>query len=151
MTRFQFPLESALRLRKRQSELERAKYQQLQLEKTRLERALQSAQEERLEASVFVHSDRAVYSADLRALSAFAIGIETRRKTLENALGRIQYALGQQRQKLLTAEQNEKSLEKLREKRLQEWHRDFERETEITAQELWLFSHTTEKDGSKRR
>lgn len=151
MTKFKFPLEAALCLRRLQAEAETAKLHDLNLQRNRLLRSIEAAREERLEASSFVHNQSGVPGADLRALSSFTLGVEARRKALENTLLRIDQMLHDQRQRLVKAEQNERSLSKLRETRLAEWRRDLDRETEISAQELWLFSHTTDKEGNKRR
>lgn len=151
MTKFKFPLEAALRLRRLQVEAETAKLHDLNLQRNRLLQSIAAARQERLEASSFVQNQSGVPGADLRALSSFTLGVEARRKALENTLLRIEQMLQDQRQRLVKAEQNERSLSKLRETRLAEWRREFDRETEISAQELWLFSHTTDKEGNKRR
>ncbi len=146
MTKFKFRLEAALRLRHMRVESETARLQDLFAQRKRLEQSLASIREERVSASAFVQAAQAPLAADLRALSLFTLGLEARTKTVREALSRAEKSITDQKQRLMKAEQDEQALSKLRAKRLAEWETQAQREIEITAQELWLFSHTTNKD-----
>ncbi len=146
MTKFKFRLEAALRLRTMRVESEKARLQDLIAHRKRLEKAIAAAREERAQASAFVHSSSEPLAGDLRALSLFTLGLETRSNTLLEAIGRLDRSIAEQQQRLLKAEQDQRCVSKLRAKRLSEWNLQAEREIEATAQELWLFSHTTNKD-----
>ncbi len=127
-------------------ESETARLQDLFAQRKRLEQLLTSIREERVSASSFVQAAQAPSAGDLRALSLFTLGLEARTKTVREALSRAEKSISEQKQRLMKAEQDERSLAKLRAKRLTEWESEAQREIEITAQELWLFSHTTNKD-----
>ncbi len=145
MTKFTFRLEAALRLRHLQVETEFGRLQELIAQRNRVIKSLDSVGEERAEASAFVQHAQNPQSTDLRALSLFTLGLAARTKTLEQALAQNDSFILDQKNRLLKAQQDERSLSKLREKRLAEWNLAAEREIENTAQELWLFSHTTAK------
>jgi hypothetical protein len=49
----------------------------------------------------------------------------------------------------LKAERDERCVQKLRDKRLAQWTARVQHEIEATAQELWLISHTRDKEGPK--
>ena len=142
MTRFRFRLEAALRLRRMAAEAESEKLRNLMLQRQKLENSLKTVGEERVAASASVQRPDGVRSVDLRALSSFILGLEARTRTLSEALCRVNIQITEQRKRLLRAEQDERSLDKLRAKRLTEWELNSAREIENTAQELWLLSHT---------
>lgn len=146
MTKFNFRLEAALRLRHMRVEAETARLQDLFTQRKRLEQSLTSIGEERVLASVFVQAAQPPSAGDLRALSLFTLGLEARTKTVREGLSRAEKSIAEQKQRLTRAQQDERALSKLREKRFAEWESQARREIEATAQELWLFSHTTNKD-----
>ena len=104
------------------------------------------SREERVVASVFVQAAQPPSAGDLRALSLFTLGLEARTKTVREGLSRAEKSIAEQKQRLTRAQQDERALSQLREKRFAEWEFQAQREIETTAQELWLFSHTTNKD-----
>ncbi len=146
MTKFNFRLEAALRLRHMRVESETARLQDLFTQRKRLEQSLTSIREERTKASSFVQAAQPPSAGDLRALSLFTLGLEARTKTVREGLDRAEKSITEQKQRLMRAEQDERALSKLREKRLAEWESQAQREIETTSQELWLLSHTTTKD-----
>ena len=146
MTRFPFRLDAALRLRRMKVESEKAALCELIAQRTRLEKSLTTAGEERAEASAYVYRTLGMDGVDLRTLSCFTLGVEARMKTLSDARDRLARQIAAQKQALLRAEQDYGCLEKLRTKRLADWRRETERELEATSQELWLFSHTTNQE-----
>ncbi len=130
-------------------EAETEKLHQLLAQRLKIEKSLAAVREERIHACAFVQQKAGVGSADLRALSSFMLGLEARTQTLSQALRRTDKQVEEQRQRLLKAEQDERSLDKLKAKQLAEWNLQAEREIEATAQELWLLSHTRNKEGQK--
>ena len=150
MTKFAFRLEAALRLRHLQVETEFSRLQELTAHRNRLVKSLTSVGEERAEASKFVQQTENPQSTDFRALSLFTLGLNARTKNLEQALAQNEGLIAEQKIRLTKAQQDERSLSKLREKRFAEWNLAAEREIENTAQELWLFSHTTSKEEPDR-
>jgi flagellar biosynthesis chaperone FliJ len=128
-------------------ETESEKLSHLLLQRQKLEKSLLAASEERIAAYSFVRQPEGVRSADLRTLSSFILGLEARTQTLSEALRRVDKEIQEQRKHVLKAEQDERSLDKLRAKRLMEWNLEAAREIENTAQELWLLSHTRNTEG----
>jgi flagellar export protein FliJ len=124
------------------AETESEKLHNLLLQRQKLENSLTAACEERIAAYASIQQLDGVRSADLRALSSFILGLEARAQTLSEALGRVERQIVEQRKRLLKAEQDKRSLDKLRSKQLTEWNLHTAREIENTTQELWLLSHT---------
>ncbi|HEX4168870.1 MAG TPA: hypothetical protein VHZ55_25685 [Bryobacteraceae bacterium] len=149
MTKFIFRLDTALRLRQLKSEAEKAKLQEQINQKRRFEKSLAGLREERVEASTSIQASAAPGIGDLRALSAFTLGLEARAKTLREAIARTELQISEQRKRVLRAEQDALALSKLRLKRRSEWALEMEREIENTSQELWLCSHTKNKEDPK--
>lgn len=142
MTKFKFRLEAPLRLRRIAAENESERLRHLLLQRQKLENSLTAAREERIAAYASIQQPDGVRSADLRALSSFLLGLEARTQILSEALGRAEKQIVEQRKRLLKAEQDERSLDKLRAKQLTTWNLQAALEIEKTAQELWLLSHT---------
>ena len=142
MTAFKFRLESALRLRSLRTEAERSRLQGLIAQKNRLEKSLASLWQERANAAEYVRSVNQPEAHDLRALALFSIGVKARAQQIEQSIADLGVQIAQQKQKLLVAERDERSLSKLRDKRLAEWNAKVMREIEATSQELWLAAHT---------
>ncbi len=138
MTKFAFRLDAALRLRHLAVETEFNRLQELTEQRNRIVKSLSSVGEERAEASTFVQQAENPQSNDLRALSLFTLGLNARTKTLKQALARNEGSIAEQNIRLMKARQDERSLSKLRQRRLAEWKLAEERVIENTAQELWL-------------
>jgi hypothetical protein len=151
MTGFKFRLESALRWRHLQVEAETAKLAGLNEQLQQLRRSFAAALEERKQACAFIQREPIIQSADLRALSSLTLGVEARVNSLNEALVKMEQRVHDQQLLLCKAEQNERTLNRLRSRGLSAWRVRFDRETEATAQELWLYSHTTDRDGGYRR
>ena len=141
MTKFQFRLAAALRLREVELRMERDKLNQLLADRARLERSLASVAEERAEAHAFVRRREGAESGDLRALSAFLLGSNARAAALRGSIDRLEGTIAGQRARVLRADRNERLLVKLKEKKLAEWRIEAERELERLAQESWLATH----------
>lgn len=137
MKKFEFRLASVLRLRETQLTIEKNKLQQLFSERAKLESNLRSISEERRESSVWIHQMTSPTSGDLKALSAFLLGSKARETTLAQAIESCDAEIGEQRQRTLQAERNQKLLLNLEGKRRVEWQREFDKELETVAQEAW--------------
>jgi flagellar export protein FliJ len=143
MTSFKFRLESALRLRHLVTESARNRLQELIAQQKRLENSLAALDDERAQAVSFVRSANEPGAQDLRALSLFSLGLQGRRKALEEAIADMAAQIAEQKYRLLAAERDERSVLKLRDRRFAEWNLKVTREIEATSQELWLLTHTT--------
>lgn len=149
MKRFEFRLETALRLRSLAAETERASLQRLLSERERLERSLASMLAERTEATRFSVVDQKT-AGDLRALSSYVLGWKARLEHLTREIANKQGEIAVQSVEVRNAEQAKLALEKMREKQFSAWAREMEQHVETSAQELWLYSHTTKNRGHPR-
>lgn len=140
---FKFRLDAALRIRHLRTERERARLGELNAQKKRVENMLAALFAERAGASEFVCEAPETGSGDLRALALFSLGLRARAKMLEEAIVDISAQVGQQQQRLLETERDERSILKLRDKRFAEWNVKLMREIEASSQELWLAARTT--------
>lgn len=141
MKKFEFRLESVLRLRKTQGEREQQKMHLLLAEDRRLRDSLTALETELQKATSSLHAETDVSSLDLRSLAAFVMGTQVRAISIHESIARQSHAITEQRTRVLEAERNLQLLKKLREKRLTEWTAEMQREIELGAQEAWLATH----------
>ena len=140
MKNFVFRLESALRWRSTQLQLERAKLQSLQAEEHRLQQSLEALAEERREAAACLTQPQ-LQALDLRSLSSYLVGAEVRASVLQEQIRKRTVLIQQQRERVILAERNLRLLEKLREKRHLEWKHELDREIASDADEAWLVAN----------
>jgi flagellar export protein FliJ len=141
MKSFQFRLAAALRLRETQAQIEQTKLAQLLAEEQKIKNFLDALQEERRNELSRLHGAKEVSALELRSLSSFLVGLESRTLDLQNALAKQSRIVQEQRLRVLRAQRNVRLLIKLREKKLREWTAEAEREIENIAQDAWLASH----------
>jgi flagellar export protein FliJ len=141
MKKFEFRLETALRLRLTQLKREKLKLQSLLFEETKLERLLLDLEAERLKASSNLQSCSTVGAFELRALSAFNLGAETRKMSLKQQLARQAQLIREARQHVMLAERNLRLLEKMRDKERAEWQTAWDRDLQANAEEAWTAGH----------
>ncbi len=137
MKRFEFRLDAVLRLREVQLESEQVKLQQLLAEEQRLTAALEAIESERNGAKTFICKFDGLGSAELRAMSSFLLGMEARSGTLRTRVKEMSRPIQEQRESVLKAERNARLVVKLRERKMEEWKRESDREIETVAQESW--------------
>ncbi len=137
MKKFNFRLESVLRLRETQLNIQKNRLQQLLAECAKLERNLSSIAEERREAATWVGNLSVATSSDMRALSAFVLGSKSRESTLRQAIEGCEADIADQRGRTMIAERNRRLLLNLKSRKQMEWQKEFEKELEHTAQEAW--------------
>jgi len=141
MKKFNFRLDSVLRLRQLELGVEKEKLQRILTEITRFERTLAALAGERSAAQDFVQKQASAGSTELRSLSAFLMGVDTRATTLRTNIERGRKLFEEQRQRVITVERSERLLLKLKDKRLVEWQLEGDRELEALAQEAWNAGH----------
>ncbi len=141
MKKFEFRLDPALRLRLTQLKREKEKLQTLLAEESRIKNSLLELESERRKAASALHSSPEIDALDLRTLSAFNIGAEARKISLQANLARQAELIKEARHRVLIAERNATLLEKLKEKGRAEWQAEFDRELERNAQEAWTAVH----------
>ena len=133
MKKFEFRLDSALRWRNTQLQLERVKLQKLLGEEQRLRSDLERILHERQTALSDLQSVTFLQASDLRCLSAYLVGADARAHLLRGQIAKCTGPIQQQRQRLLEAERNVRLLEKLKENRYSEWKFEFEQEIQLGA------------------
>jgi hypothetical protein len=137
MRKFVFRLDSALRWRSTQLQLERAKLQTFLAEEQRLQQSLQALGEERRQAAACL-AESQLQALDLRSLSSYLVGAEAKASILQEQIRKRSVLIQQQRDRVILAERNLRLLEKLREKRHAEWKHELDREIESAAEEAWI-------------
>ncbi len=138
MKKFQFSLAAALKLRESQLQVERTKLQQLFAEEQSLKNAVESLAADRRDAAAFIQDSASVTATDLRALSTFSVGADARATFLREQLTRHAESIHEQKARVTQAERKVRLLAKLREKKLDAWTQEVNREIELAAQESWL-------------
>jgi hypothetical protein len=137
MKKFEFRLDSALRWRDTQLQVERGKLNALLSDEARLKQSLETLGSDRRSALECLAKEQ-VFSLDLRSLSSYLVGAEARAAMLQDQIRKRGQSLAEQRDRVVQAERNVKLLLKLREKRQLEWKAGLEREIEANAEESWL-------------
>lgn len=138
MKKFHFSLAAALKLRESQLQTEKTKLQQLFAEEQALKDAVQSLAADRRDAAAFIQDSPSVTATDLRALSTFTTGADSRDAALREKLVRQAKSIHEQKARVMQAERKVRLLSKLREKKLDVWTQEVNREIEMAAQESWL-------------
>jgi len=141
MKKFEFHLESALRLRNTQLQAEQLKLQRLIAEEQRLRNSLLALTTEQNAARTAFHTSASVAAADLRALSSFLVGMELASARLAEQIAAKQRVVEEQRSHVIAAERNVKLLEKLKGQRFAEWNHELDLQLETLAQEAWTSAH----------
>ena len=137
MKKFDFPLDSALRWRDTQLQVERGKLSALLAEEAKLKDTLENLARER-SAAVQCLAKEQLFSLDLRSLSSYLVGAEMRANMLRDQIRKGGQLVVEQRDRVVQAERNLKLLLKLRQKRQLEWKAELDREIEANAEESWL-------------
>lgn len=145
MKRFEFRLDPVLRLREAQLESEQTKLKSILNEKQRLTSALEALASERLSAKQFLCSRTDLDGMDLRNMSSFMLGTEARDSALRKHLEEIGRAIQEQRKRVMKMDRNVRLLTKLRDKKLEQWKCESDRELETIAQESWLVARHARK------
>jgi flagellar export protein FliJ len=141
MQKFRFRLDSVLRLRSLHLSIERDKLGQTLAEATRLEQALVALAAERAAAVEFVKTEPGTGNTELRALSAYLLGYESRRAKLQQSLEKARLRVVEQRQRVVVADRDERLLLKLKTKQRTVWQAAADQELEVLAQESWNSVH----------
>lgn len=141
MKKFAFRMDSALRWRNTQEQLERAHLQTLLAEEARVERDIQNLEAARLAAIAAMQGKAELEASELRSLSSYLMGAEWKRQSLREQLSKRKLLVEEQRKRVQAAEQQVRLLEKLKDKKKAEWKVEFEKDLENNAAEAWLASH----------
>jgi len=138
MKRFQFQLATALDWRKRRMEAEQARLDEVLARQAGLRRMMEDAARDRARSGEELLRARTIEAEDLAALDAYRRALDAQKRRLERELAAVEEAIGRQRQLVMTAMRDYRLMEKLKDRRLEEWRKQFEREVENEATELYL-------------
>ena len=138
MKRFQFHLQTALDWRKRRMETEQARLDELLLRESQLLQSLEDTSRDRAQSETGLLRSKSLDAADLAALDTYLRALHHQKRRLEKALAETRQAIDRQRQILTIAMRDYRLIEKLKDRRLEEWRLQFERELEAEATELHL-------------
>ena len=141
MKKFAFRLDSALRWRTAQGQLERARLQALLADEARVQRDMQILTQERTGALGGLQGKAEVESSELRSLAAYIVGADWKKARLDEQLAKRKLLTEAQRRRVRDAELQVRLLEKLKEKKREEWQLEFDKDLENSAAEAWLAAH----------
>ncbi len=138
MKRFQFPLETVLRWRQSRLEAEQARLRELLAEREQIRLRIRQTEEDAQAAARDVLSAEGILAEELAALETYLRRLSAERARLRGAEADCEARIGRQRERVLEAERRVRVIEKLRERRLQEWRAEVDREIENQAAEAYL-------------
>jgi flagellar export protein FliJ len=138
VTRFRFRLDSVLAWRRAQLEAEEFRLRQLLQACADARRRMAEAEEERRETERRVRAADAVPAADLWALAGWREAARARAAELAAACRRADEEAGRQREAVAAARRRCRLLERLRERRLEDWLLEERRELENLASDAYL-------------
>ncbi|HEX8985102.1 MAG TPA: flagellar FliJ family protein [Bryobacteraceae bacterium] len=137
MQRFQFRLASVLKWRGLQLDVEKSKLQALFGERNRAIAGLARLEDCRLEANRILAAG-SVDGQSLAALGEYRSSLQRSGEKIRAAAADCERRIAAQQQCLAEAERRVRLLERLKERRLEEWNREAARELEALASETFL-------------
>ena len=138
MNAFRFPLQKALDLRRTQLEQEQAKFKQQAEAVAAIERKRAETQASGARAENEVRQWQPVMEGDLRALNHFRLRVKVDEARIAQECVEAARELAVRQEAMLEARRRAKLLERLRERRLEEWEAARNRELEELASESFL-------------
>jgi len=138
MKAFQFRLEKALEVRRRQLELEENRFQLQTAALAELDRTRAELEATAIRAEVQVRGWDPLSGRDLAALTSFRAHAENQQRILATRRAEQQRRLEAQRTAMMEARRQFRLLERLRERQLAEWRTAVDREAEQFAAECHL-------------
>ena len=138
MRRFDFSLERVRQFRREQAEIEEAKLGALLAERRKIERQREVLAEQRAEAERLALQLPVRSAVELGAVDAFGRHVRSERERLARKIVECDARITGQRRSVAEAQRRYRLLEKLKERRMNEWRREYDRELEILAAEAYL-------------
>ncbi len=142
MRRFSFSLDRVLHWRRSQAELEEMRLEELfgQIRLVRsnlgeLQRQMSRGEQALLAAA---RQGEAIEARDLAALEEFRVFARRRQQELRRQEAEIEWKISEQQKAVAEARRAVKALEKLRERKYEEWVRELDREEARLIDELFL-------------
>ena len=138
MKAFRFPLERALSWRRTQMELEESKLRQQTANLAELDRLRTQMKSEAIRAETDLRSRPSVSGQDLAALGNYRAYLRQEDERIASHRTNCERQLAEQQKVLLETRRRYRLLDRLRERRFQEWQAAADRELETLAAESHL-------------
>jgi hypothetical protein len=138
MRHFRFRLERALEWRRTELELERAKFEQQMLEMTRLDSERADIEAAGIRSEIEARTWRPLTGSDLRALAAFRRYVIGKEKQIEARREEGRRKLESRKSAMIEARRRCELLERMKQRRREEWQAAADRELEQVAAESYL-------------
>lgn len=138
MKKFTFPLESALHWRRRQMETEQARLEALERQRAVMASLLAGLEQSWVAAAEAVTKAKVIEASELEQLSHYRIAADTKKRRVEGDLRVLAGKLEEQKTRLVEATRQFRLIEKLKERRKEEWQRQVDLQLEQEAGELYL-------------
>jgi flagellar export protein FliJ len=114
-------------------------------EKRRLEQELERTKKDRITAGAALAKRRELDSCDMRATASYIVGLNSRINILAEQVRRSSDDIIRQQQQCLAARRDHKIVDKLKQRRLEEWSHEASRQQESLASEAFLAKHSREQ------
>lgn len=138
MNAFRFPLQKALEWRRKQLELEEAHFKQQAAAVAALDRRRAETEAAGIRAEIEVRQWGNVAGRDLAALDRFRLRVKSDEARIAQERAEAARVLAERQQTMLEARRRTRLLDRLRERRLEEWESARNRELEDMAGESFL-------------
>jgi hypothetical protein len=138
MNAFRFPLDRALEWRRKQLEIEEARYKQGASALAGLDQLRAETEAAGIRAEIEVRQWGSVMGRDLAALEGFRARVKIDEARIAQQRTEAAKKLAQQQEVMMQARRKAKLLERLRERRLAEWQQARDKELEEMASESFL-------------
>jgi hypothetical protein len=150
MKSFRFPLEKVLEWRRKQLELEEARYRQQAGAVAALDRERAETEAAGIRAEIQVRQWGSVAGSDLAALDRFRLRVKNDEARIARDRAEAAKELAVRQESMLQARRRATLLERLRERRLKEWEAARDRELDEIAAESFLARWNRQDAGAAR-
>lgn len=147
MKKFRFPLQHLLNYRRARLAAEQAKLEKILAEQRSLEQRRAALEQEDRAIRENLRRLPELSSAEIEAAAAFRRYAEAEAVRLLSAEGELASRLERQREALLAARREVEVLERLRERKREDWRRELDREMEAQVAELVVARWRTAEGG----
>lgn len=138
MKSFDFPLERVRQYRDKQAQIEESKLERLYAGRRSLELRREQLDRHRAETEKSILSAQSVDAMQLAALGHWSSFVETQNQLIGKQLAQCEAQIALQRVKVIETRRQFQLLDKLKEKRLNSWKAECDRELEQQASESYL-------------
>ena len=138
MNAFRFPLQKALEWRRSEVDLAELKFQQLTAAVAAVDKALAELETAGIRAEILVRDWSPVCGRDLAALGSFRLHVKKKNQELAASRAECAARLAAGRSAMLEARRRFRLLERLKQRRLEDWRLAGDKELEELASESYL-------------